>query len=141
MYTDYMILSPKVPVFRDDEGTLLPEPYLLSVLTAPAVNAGAVRKNEPDSAALIRPTMAKRIANVLAVAAHHDYEHLILGAWGCGVFQNHPEEIAELFANVLLHGGPFSNCFVGIAFAVLDTSNEQQTVAPFSKCFAVGTNQ
>ncbi len=132
LYTDHMILSPHVPVFRDDEGTLLPEPYRLSILTVPAVNAGAVRKNEPASAAQIGPIMAKRISKVLAVAAHHDYEHLILGAWGCGVFQNDPHEVAELFANELLGQGSHSNCFDSITFAVLDTSNEQNIVAPFT---------
>jgi uncharacterized protein (TIGR02452 family) len=59
LYTDYMILSPDVPVFRDDEGNLLADPYCVSILTSPAVNAGAVKTNEPDNEELVRPTMAK----------------------------------------------------------------------------------
>lgn len=42
-YSDYMIYSPEVPVFRDDQGTLLEKPYQVDFLTAPAVNAGVVR--------------------------------------------------------------------------------------------------
>ena len=66
LYTDHMIYSPNVPVFRRDEGRLLTEPYLLSMLTAPAVNAGAVKKNEPASEPQIRSTMNRRIELVLA---------------------------------------------------------------------------
>jgi len=98
-YTDYMIYSPDVPVFREDDGTLLTEPYSLSILTSPAVNAGAARKNEPTKAGQILPAMVTRINKVLALAQHLGYEHLILGAWGCGVFKNEPADIANLFAN------------------------------------------
>lgn len=136
LYTDYMILSPNVPVFRDDEGNLLADPYCVSMLTSPAVNAGAIKKNEPDKEELIRPTMAKRIAKVLAVAAHHGYEHLILGAWGCGVFRNDPVEIAELFADALLRDGPFRNRFASVTFAVFDGTEDERIVRPFREQFA-----
>jgi len=42
LYTNYMIYSPRVPVFRDDAGSLLKEPYFMDIITAPAVNAGVV---------------------------------------------------------------------------------------------------
>src|SRR5207253_843688 len=32
LYTDYAIYSPDVPVFRGDDGALLPEPYLCSFI-------------------------------------------------------------------------------------------------------------
>lgn len=71
LYTDHMILSPWVPVFRHDEGQLLSEPYVVGMLTAPAVNAGAVKDNEPANVEKILPTMASRIDKVLAVASKH----------------------------------------------------------------------
>src|SRR5205814_6075588 len=43
MYTNYAIYSPDVPVFKNDDGELLAEPYLCSFITSPAVNAGAIR--------------------------------------------------------------------------------------------------
>jgi uncharacterized protein (TIGR02452 family) len=135
LYTDHVILSPSVPAFRNDQGQLLPKPYLLSILTSPAVNAGAIRKNEPDKESLIRPTMARRIANVLAVSAINGYEHLILGAWGCGVFRNDPGVIAELFAEALLNDNLFRGRFSSITFAVLDTTPNGAVVGPFSKVF------
>ncbi len=47
LYTDHMIYSPDVPVFRDDDDVLLEEPDPVSFITAPAVNAGVVRAREP----------------------------------------------------------------------------------------------
>lgn len=135
LYTDHMILSPQVPVFRDDDGQLLPEAYQVSMLTAPAVNAGAVYGNHPELAREIRPRMATRIAYVLAVAAARGYEHLILGAWGCGVFRNDPQEIAQLFASALLEDPRFRNRFASVTFAVLDSSPNQQILAPFARAF------
>ncbi|QDS99222.1 TIGR02452 family protein [Adhaeretor mobilis] len=138
LYTDLMILSPDVPVFRADEGSLLPDPYLLSILTSPAVNAGAVKKNEQDKEPMIIPTMTQRIAKVLTIAAEHGYEHLIFGAWGCGVFRNDPGEIAKLFAEALLDGGQFCNRFASVTFAVLDGTDGERIIRPFRQEFVKG---
>lgn len=135
LYTDTMILSPHVPVFRNDEGTLFVDPYPLTILTSPAVNAGAIRKNEPDKVNRIRPTMATRIANVLSAAAHHGYEDLILGAWGCGVFQNDPGEVAELFAEALQQDARFCNRFSSVTFAVYDVTPDERIITPFRRVF------
>ena len=135
LYTDHMILSPQVPVIRTDEGQLLAEPFATSILTAPAVNAGAVKKNEQDKEPMIIPIMTQRIAKVLAIAAAQGYEHLVLGAWGCGVFRNDPTKIAKLFAEALLDGGRFSNCFKSVTFAVLDGTKDEQIIKPFKRYF------
>ena len=136
LYTDHMILSGSVPVFRDDAGNLLGEPYHLGMLTAPAVNAGAIRDNEPHREPLIASTMAARIAKVLAIAAEHQFEHLILGAWGCGVFRNDPAEVASLFAAALLEDVRFRNRFQTVVFAVLDNTAAESIIAPFRRQFA-----
>jgi uncharacterized protein (TIGR02452 family) len=135
LYTDHMILSPGVPVFRDDAGTLLEAPHTLGIVTAPAVNAGAVRKNETENAPRIWPTMAARIAKVLALAAHHGYENLVLGAWGCGVFKNDPSQIATLFADALLRSSRFRDRFRFVVFAVLDGSGGEEIIGPFRTHF------
>ena len=135
-YTDHIIYSPGVSVFRDDSGCLLASPYEISMLTAPAVNAGAVKNEEGEHAELIRSTMQRRIRNVLSVALHLRYEHLILGAWGCGVFRNKPNDVAEMFAEWLLDGGLFSNRFRSVTFAVLDSTRDRYVVGPFSERFA-----
>lgn len=118
-YLDYMIYSPKVPVFRDDNGLLLRQARKVSFITAPAVNAGVVQKQEPERTAMIPVVMARRIDRVLSLALHHGHQYLVLGAWGCGVFRNDPKMVAQLFAEAL-RSDKFANRFKHIIFAVLD---------------------
>lgn len=117
LYSDYMIHSPLVPVFRDESGTLLEEPFLASFITAPAVNAGAVHRHEQPQ---IEPAMRRRSEKVLRVAHRQGHQTLVLGAWGCGVFRNDPDMVARHFAELLLPGGLFHNVFGHVVFAVLD---------------------
>lgn len=134
-YTDHMILSRNVPVFRADDGSLLDQAYLLSIVTSPAVNAGAVIQNEPHRAADIESIMAARIGKLLKLAAARSYQHLILGAWGCGVFRNDPAMIARLFAEALKDGGAYENRFESITFAVLDSPEKETIIGPFRAHF------
>lgn len=135
IYTDHMIYSPRVPVFRDDDDELLARPYLATMLTAPAVNAGAVQKNEPDRVRLIEPTMLRRIEQVLAVARAHGHNTLVLGAWGCGVFRNDPASVARWFAQQLRENTRFQNAFRHVHFAVLDHSQTLATYEAFRNTF------
>jgi uncharacterized protein (TIGR02452 family) len=130
-YTNYALYSPDVPIIRDDDGELLPQPYLCSFITSPAVNAGVVPE---DKRHRVRDTMEERVEKVLAIAAGHGHDTAVLGAWGCGVFKNDPEEIAELFHAGL--NGPFHGAFAHIAFAVLDSSGDGHIIGPFQRLFA-----
>ena len=58
--------------------------------------------------------LKERIEFILKVAAFHNVDTLILGAWGCGVFKQNPNEVAELFQNALQKYPYFSN----VIFAV-----------------------
>jgi uncharacterized protein (TIGR02452 family) len=133
LYTDHMIYSPRVPVFRDDADWLLEEPWSASMITAPAVNSGVVRSWEPENVGRIREVMSRRIACVLALAAQHGHDALVLGAWGCGVFANDPREVAELFAGHLLGGGRYARAFTEVVFAILDRRGE--SLGPFAEVF------
>lgn len=132
MYTTWVIYSPDVPVFRLDDGRLLDEPYLCSFLTSPAVNVGALHHRD-DRGDEIGRVMRERIERVLGVAALHGHETLVLGAWGCGVFRNDPEQIAELFRAAL--AGRFRGAFTRVVFAVLDTSGGRACLGPFEEAF------
>jgi uncharacterized protein (TIGR02452 family) len=136
LYSDHMIYAPAVPVFRDDDDTLLEGPYRVSFLTAPAVNAGAVRRNEPARVAEIEAVMRDRTEKVLALALLHGYEGLVLGAWGCGVFGNDPASVARFFAQHLTGAGLFRDAFRRVVFAVLDRSADGSTIRPFGQLFA-----
>ena len=135
LYTHHMIYSPGVPVIRDDEDELLAVPYRVAFLTAPAVNAGALARNEPAALDRVERVMRERIDPVLAVAAHHGHDSLVLGAWGCGVFRNDPAQIAALFADAL-RGGRFAGAFRRIVFAVLDSTPDRGTYNAFAEVFA-----
>ncbi len=131
LYTDHMIYSPHVPVFRDDGDRLIDSPYLVSIITAPAVNAGAVRRNEPEDLGKISPTMQRRIKSMLAIARHHGHTQIVLGAWGCGVFANDPADVAEWFHTELTQSPQFKDAFDRIMFAVLDQTEDQRTFRAF----------
>lgn len=68
IYTDYAIYSPDVPVFRSDDGGLLEEPYVVSIITSPAVNAKHVQSQRRSE---ILPAMWSRILKVLSVGVVH----------------------------------------------------------------------
>ncbi len=136
LYTDHLIHSPRVPVFRDDEDRLLETPWLVSLLTAPAVNAGAVRQNEPENIPRIQETMLRRMEKLLSVAVVCGHTTLVLGAWGCGVFQNDPADVAGWFRYHFVENETFRDAFDRVVFAVLDHSQDARAITPFHKAFA-----
>ncbi|MFC4633428.1 TIGR02452 family protein [Dokdonia ponticola] len=101
MYTDGMIYSPEVPIVRKDNGELLDSPVFSSIITSTAVNTGVVKRFEIERMSEIEGIMRKRIDKVLGLSAINNHTVLILGAWGCGVFQNDPQMIAHLFSELL----------------------------------------
>lgn len=133
LYSDHMVYSPRVPFFRDDAGRLLDGPHVASIITAPAVNAAALRRNQPTEAPLIRPTMAARLRKVLWIAFSRGHQTVVLGAWGCGVFGNDPQMVADLFAEALGPGGDFDGCFERVVYAVFDQSPGRKAWAAFGE--------
>eukprot|EP00121_Abeoforma_whisleri_P002479 Awhi_evm1s2225 len=111
-YTHNMLFSSKVPVFRDDvHYQLFNNYYLVSIITSPAVNAGVMlkRKAKPEQ---IRQVMKERILYILMVSMLQEQKNIVLGLYGCGVFGNSLEVIAELFKETLkdeLFEGKFEN--------------------------------
>jgi len=133
LYTDHAIVSPGVPVFRRDDGALLAAPYVVTFLTAPAVNAGVVRQRGGADVDRIEETMRRRIGQVLDLAVVWGCRRLVLGAWGCGVFQNDPKLIAGLFAEAL--GGSWDGVFDEVVFAVYDQTRTGDVYRNFAETF------
>jgi uncharacterized protein (TIGR02452 family) len=133
LYSDHVIYSPGVPVFRGDDGVLLEEPYDVAFLTSPAPNRGAIR--DPAVAQRIPDVLRQRAAKVLATAHANGHDRLVLGAWGCGVFGNHPAEVAGVFAELLLADGAFAGAFAQVVFAVWDTASGAPRHAAFERAF------
>jgi uncharacterized protein (TIGR02452 family) len=138
MYSHYALYSPDVPVFRDDAGDLLERPWPCSFITCPAVNAKVTLGRDPDAGPAMRDAIRERVGRVLAIAAAHGHSHLVLGAWGCGVFGNDPVEIAGLFRESL--DGTFQGVFEHVTFAVLDSSVERRVFGAFDDVFGGGAH-
>ncbi|MFI7407556.1 TIGR02452 family protein [Streptomyces sp. NPDC049627] len=134
-YTDRVIHSPGVPVFRDDRGRLLDEPCTPGFLTAAAPNAGVVRRTAPQRAPELPRTLATRAERVLETAAAHGYRRLVLGAWGCGVFQNDPAQVAGAFRGLLGPGGRFASAFEHVVFGILDRTPGSAVREAFVRAF------
>lgn len=136
-YSDRVIFSPGVPVFRDDDGALLAEPYPVSFVTAAAPNAGALGAGHPHAGTLPE-VLSARAALVLAVFWASGLRRLVLGAWGCGVFRNSPAVVASAFADHLGPTGAFHSRFEQVTFAVLDRAPGTPTLAAFTAALEPG---
>ncbi|MGW4028657.1 TIGR02452 family protein [Streptomyces sp. NPDC004838] len=135
-YSDRVIHSPGVPVFRDDRGGLLDTPYTVGFLTSPAPNAGVIARRAPDEAHRVPAALASRAERVLETAAANGYRRLVLGAWGCGVFRNDPATVAGVFRALLTADGRFAGHFGQVVFAVLDRTRTGSTLGAFRRAFA-----
>lgn len=135
LYSDYMIYSPSVPVFRSDKGILLSKPYNCSFISAPAVNAKVVKEREKQNVSQIYSVMRNRVEKILTLALIHYADALILGAFGCGVFDNSPSDIVKIFQDFLLKDERFKNKFKHIVFSVLDTRPNKELFNTFRYAF------
>jgi len=136
LYSDYMIYSPDVVMFRNDDGDLLKNPYTISLITSPAVNIGAMENNNrTEELGHAEVVMMERMDKILGLFVFYNIHHLLLGAWGCGVFQNDAKNIADYFASYLLNNGKYSHAFKSVTFAVLDRSKNGENIQAFEKVF------
>ncbi len=146
LYTDHMIYSPDVPFFRDDGLALLDDPFDLSVLTAPAPNAGEYLRGRgrdrplpagrapAGAAAALAEALESRARMVLSVARAKQHRVLVLGAWGCGVFRNDPTFVADVFGRHLASPA-FAGEFDRVVFAIYDRSARGATLGAFRARF------
>lgn len=130
MYLDYGIYSPEVIFFRDGTFRLTKTPVKASVLTLPAVNMGQVLLKGED-AEKAKKVMRRRMKLALGIFAEQKVKHLILGAYGCGVFRNDPAEIAVWWRELLEEG--MGQYFDSVFHAVLDHSKEQRCIKAFQE--------
>jgi uncharacterized protein (TIGR02452 family) len=130
LYSDAMIYSPDVPVFRDDKHELTAAPYNASFITSAAPLA---KHLSPPEMVQLPEILRARIHKILCVAQSHSHDSLILGAWGCGAFGNDGDQVANLFHRALTVD--FAGAFQEVTFAIVDTSPEQRFINPFARRF------
>ncbi|KAJ6189203.1 hypothetical protein N7519_004111 [Penicillium mononematosum] len=123
------VWSPNVVVFRDEVATdaRIYEPA--EMFTVGVVSLAAMRRPllTPDKRNFARPqdirTVRDKMRQTLRVLAVNNVTHCVLGAMGCGAFQNPPLQVALLFRDVL-EEEEFMGVFEEITFAVLDSRGE-----------------
>ena len=129
VHNDDIIYTPRVVVFKTDTPAPVTMPesewYEVDVITCAAPNLrdnpsnpynqnDGMRKVKISDKELLE-IHEKRLRRILDVAAYNDDEVVVLGAFGCGAFQNKPEVVARAAANVI---GDYLNAFRIIEFAV-----------------------
>ena len=135
LYSDYMIYSPACPVFKHDSGKLLDTPYEVDFITSAAPNRGAIARNQPAALEQLEAVFLQRIHAVLSLAANRDCDALVLGAWGCGVFGNQPQSVANWFGKHLLGDGEFANRFKYISFSIPENPRIAENTLSFQRVF------
>ncbi|AUL77498.3 hypothetical protein QJ856_gp0030 [Tupanvirus deep ocean] len=115
-----VIYSPLVHVVKDRNYKLLQTPYPVSCLAVAALRNPRLNKlsNGKDTYYFQseRNITQDKINMIFKVAIKHGHTDLVLGALGCGVFNNPNEEVALMFKNALNQYGHY---FKRIGFAIL----------------------
>ncbi len=129
------LYTPHVPVFRKGikQGyALLDVPFEISVLSVAAYRLDAPR----PLTATEREDTKERIRTMLEMSYQNGDEVVVLGAFGCGVYNNMPEEMAQIFQEVIDQYYP--SAFEHIVFAVIDDKNakgKNGNFLPFAQHF------
>ena len=137
MGSDALMITPQVEIIRDENGELLDDTVVVSVVTcaAPLVSYG----KEGMTDAEYEQMMYDRITGMLKCVAYRGYKNLVLGAWGCGAFGNDAAVISNLFYKALreldYNGHSQKDLFRRIDFAVLDRTREQYNFKEFYRNF------
>jgi len=138
MGSDGVMLSPNVEVIKDDASELLDQPFPISVMScaAPMVRLGLEGMSQQE----YEEMLYRRIQGMLLVAASQGYRHLILGAFGCGVYGNDAALVSDLFARAIrtfaFAGMGGGQLFDSIQFAVLCRPGKDYNYREFCRNFS-----
>ncbi len=131
--TDSVIYSPGVTVFKSDDPVPMPipVPFQVDVLTCAAPYVDPDRR-KPIPREKLGEALTGRIRNILEVASAHEVEFLVLGAFGCGAFNNPPELVARVF-RALLREERMADRFREVVFAIKPGGASENNLRVFSR--------
>jgi uncharacterized protein (TIGR02452 family) len=116
-------LYTKDAIFFKDKDYDYMEPVVCDVITIAAINLNENAKYDPvQNVADYRKITKDKIRLMVSLAAQNKVKNLILGAWGCGVFNNDPTTMSQYFSEVLIGEG-YSVDFDNIVFAIINDHN------------------
>ena len=119
-----VIFSPKVIVIKDSEYKMLKKKdiFKIGMMTVPGIRKPRL-DYDGEYCDEDRHIMAEKIDSIFKVGIKHKYDALVLGALGCGVFKNPPDQVAALFRDSIRRYGRH---FKKIGFAVLTTKKGEE---------------
>lgn len=144
IHNDDCIYTPDVVVFKTDTAVpkLMPESewYKVNVVTCAAPNLRLMPSNGMNSGDGIccasvsdeelYELHVKRLKRIMDVAVAGGNEVIILGAFGCGAFENNPEVVAKASKEVATN---YKNCFDVIEFAVYCSPRDEMNYNIFDR--------
>tara|TARA_R110000772_G_scaffold95789_3_gene194173 strand:- start:16936 stop:17712 length:777 start_codon:yes stop_codon:yes gene_type:complete len=112
-------------IVKDRHYVPLQTPFKTDCITIAAINLngygrslGSVPKKDRN----YTETMKQKIRLMLSLPYHNGCGTLVLGSWGCGVFDNKPSEVAQMFYEVLVTEG-MRYLFNNVVFGVINDNN------------------
>ena len=144
VYNDDCIYTPNVVVLKSDTDFpfIMPETewYKVNILTCAAPNLRPMPSNLMNPNAGSKPVKLKnsellelhlkRNRRILDIAAANGNEVVILGAFGCGAFQNPPEVVAECYKKLIQE---YDGVFETIEFAVYCSERDKRNYEVFER--------
>jgi uncharacterized protein (TIGR02452 family) len=138
------VFTPDVEVFRDSEAhgyKLLDRTFSVNMLAVAADNRKLNFGTDPlHLTQAERKQMVYTVRSLLRAAVEQQQRVLVLGALGCGAFNNPPSEVATVFRQVLSER-QFVRAFNRVVFAILDdhnafrAHNPEGNLVPFKQAF------
>ncbi len=142
-YTDACLYTPDIQVFKTDDElpSIMPEDKwtTVDILTCAAPNLRTIPNNvmNPGKDKALKMNYddlfelhKKRARHLLSIAAENKADVLILGAFGCGAFQNPSEIVAKAYHDLLPE---FEGQFKDIVFAIYCTPRDLENYNTFEK--------
>ena len=147
IHNDDCIYTPDVIVLKTDEAVpqIMPEEdwYPVDVITCAAPNLRERPSNQMNAGdGNSRVSLSnqeqevlheKRLRRILDIAVAAGEEVVILGAFGCGAFENSPQAVAMAAGNVL---ADYLHAFETIEFAVYCSPRDEQNYRVFEQIIA-----
>jgi uncharacterized protein (TIGR02452 family) len=131
LFTDYMILTRDVPIFRDDQYQIMDHYFVASFITSAAPIAYEFCRVSADAQPLYDALLV-RIRKIVLCAIQGGFRAAVFGAYGCGAFGNDTADVAAIFKTVLIDEGLASH-FEKIVFAIY---GQDEKVDIFNRAFS-----
>lgn len=113
LQSDECLYTKNSTFIKDAKYDLLNGPFSFDVMTISAINLNQ------ESVSNYYDLTKNKIRLMLSIP---DVDNLILGSWGCGVFKNNPEIIANLFQEIL-YKEKYITKYKNIVFAIINDGN------------------